>query len=137
MGYTVRVEWEGLGEAVSRFSQMGEKLNNNLENQLQSLGRAGKDAWDSATPVRSGRLKGGNIAEASGLEVTFSNGVYYYKFRDIPGHMTPSYFHRHGRIVPAKRRSHVPGAPITKTLVEFLEGAVGEYLQKAVDDLGD
>lgn len=136
MGYTVRIEWEGLGEAISRFSGMGTQLNNNLENQVQALARAGKDAWDAATPVRTGRLKGGNVADASGLEITFSNATKYFVFVD-KGHMTPSYFHRHGRIVPAKRRSHVEGKFMTKKLVEFLEGAVGEYLQKAVDDLGD
>src|SRR5690348_4891330 len=122
MGYTIRVEWTGLDGAISRFSQMGEQLNNNLENQAQALGRAGKDAWDSVTPVRSGRLKGGNTAEAGGLTVTFSNAVRYYPFLDT-GHMTPSYFHRHGRIVPAKRRSHVAGRFMTEKLVKFLEGA--------------
>lgn len=137
MGYTVRIEWEGLDGAISRFTQMSGQLNNNLENQVEALARAGKDAWDAVTPVRSGRLKGGNVADAGGLTITFSNGVYYYKFVNIPGHRTPSYFHRHGRIVPAKRISHVPGKPMTETLVQFLEGAVGEYLQKAVDDLGD
>ncbi len=59
MGYTVTIEWEGLDGAISRFSTMGEKLTNNLENQTQALGRAGKDALDAVTPVRSGRLKGG------------------------------------------------------------------------------
>lgn len=136
MAYTIRVEWEGLGEAVSRFSQMGEKLNSNLENQAQALGRAGKDAWDAATPVRTGRLKGGNVANAEGLTVTFSNATHYFEFVD-KGHMTPSYFHRHGRIIPAKRRSHVAGKFMTEKLVEYLKGAVGEYLQKAIDDLGD
>lgn len=136
MAYKVTIEWTGLDSAISRFSQMGGQLNNNLENQVQALGRAGKDAWDAATPVRSGRLKGGNEAEAGGLTVTFSNGVYYFPYVD-QGHRTPSYFRRHGRIIPAKRISHVEGKFMTEKLVQFLEGAVGEYLQKAVDELGD
>lgn len=136
MGYTIRVEWEGLGEAVSRFSQMGEKLNSNLENQSQALGRAGKDAWDSATPVRSGRLKGGNVANAEGLTVTFSNAVKYYVWVD-EGHMTRrGHMTKHG-FKPAKRRSHVAGKFMTEKLVQWAKENVGEYLQKAVDDLGD
>ena len=136
MAVRVTIEWEGLGGAISRFSQMGGQLNSNLENQTQALARAGKDAWDAATPVRTGRLKGGNVGDAGGLEITFSNAVRWYPFVDL-GHRTPSYFHRHGRIVPAKRISHVEGRFMTEKLVEFLEGAVGEYLQKAIDELGD
>ena len=115
---------------------MGGQLKDNLENQTQALGRAGKDAWDAVTPVRSGRLKGGNIAESGGLEITFRNAVKYFPFVD-KGHRTRSYFRRHGRIIPAKRISHVPGKFMSEKLVQFLEGAVGEYLTKAVDELGD
>ncbi len=136
MGYTVTIEWEGLDGAISRFSTMGEKLTNNLENQTQALSRAGQDAWDAVTPVRSGRLKGGNEAEAGGMSITFRNATYYYVFL-VKGHRTRSYFRYHGRIVPAKRISHVPGKFMTEKLVEFLEGNVGKYLEKAVDDLGD
>lgn len=136
MGYKVTIEWEGLEGAISHFSQMGGQLKGNLENQSQALARAGKDAWDEVTPVRSGRLRGGNIGDAGGLTITFSNATYYYPFVS-EGHRTPSYFHRHGRIVPAKRISHVAGRGMTEKLVQFLEGATGEYLQKAVDDLGD
>lgn len=136
MTYKVTIEWEGLSGAISRFSQMGGQLNDNLENQTQALGRAGKEAWDSVTPVRTGRLKGGNVADAGGLTITFSNATYYYEFLD-KGHRTRSYYRRHGRIIPAKRISHVQGKFMTEKLVQFLEGAVGEYLQKAVDELGD
>ncbi|MGA8765247.1 MAG: hypothetical protein WB562_20435 [Candidatus Sulfotelmatobacter sp.] len=136
MGYTVRIEWEGLDGAISRFSQMGEQLNNNLEQQTESLAKGGKNAWDTVTPVRSGRLKGGNVGDAGGLTITFSNATYYYPFVD-KGHRTPSYFHRHGRIVPAKRISHVAGRGMTEQLVEWLEGNVGNYLRKALDEFVD
>jgi hypothetical protein len=136
MGYTIRVEWTGLDGAISHFSQMGEQLNNNLETQSQALARDGKDAWDEVTPVRSGRLKGGNVGDAGGLTITFSNATFYYPFVS-DGHRTRSYFRHHGRIVPAKRISHVPGKFMTEKLVEWLEGNVGEYLTKAIDDLGD
>lgn len=136
MAYRVTIEWQGLDNAISRFSRMGEQLTNNLENQAQALGKAGKDAWDAVTPVRSGRMRSGNEGNAEGLTITFSNATYYYPFVDR-GHRTPSYFHRHGRIVPAKRVSHVPGKLMTEKLVEFLQGATREYLEKAVNELGN
>jgi hypothetical protein len=136
MGYTVRIEWEGLDNAISRFQGMGEQLNSNLEKQAEALAKGGNDAWDAVTPVRSGRLKGGNRGEAGGLTVTFSNATRYYVWVN-DGHNTPAGWHtRHG-YRPAKRRSHVGGKFMTQKLVEWLEGNIGEYLQKALDDLGD
>jgi len=134
--YTVRIEWQGLDSAIAKFQGLGEEVNSRLEGQAQELGRAGKSAWDAVTPVRSGRLRGGNVGEAGGLTVTFSNAVFYYPFVS-EGHRTPSYFHRHGRIVPAKRVSHVAGRGMTEKLVQWLEGNTREYLKKALDEFTD
>lgn len=136
MGYTVRVEWEGLDNAISRFENIGLSVLDKIEKQGVELARAGQDAWRSVTPVRSGRLMGNDRGVPGGFEIEFMNATRYYDWVS-DGHRTPSYFHRHGRIVPAKRRSFVAGKHITEKLVEYLEGATTEYLRKALDEFTD
>lgn len=136
MAYRVTIEWEGLDSAISRFEHLGPSVQDKVEKQTVELSKAGQDAWRSETPVRTGRLMGGDRGVPGGLQIEFINAVRYYDFVDL-GHRTPSYFHRHGRIVPAKRISHVAGREMTEKLVEYLEGATGEYLRKALDEFTD
>jgi len=136
MAYTVRIEWEGLDNAISHFENVGYSVLDKVEQQGVQLARDGQSVWRSSTPVRTGRLMGGDRGVPSGLEIEFINNVKYYPFVDL-GHRTPSYFRRHGRIIPAKRRSFVSGKQITEKLIEFLEGAVNEYLRKALDEFTD
>ena len=134
MGVTVTITWEGLDGAISHFSQLGEQALQNTEKNAQKLAKAGETAWKGATPHRTGRLAGGDAGEAEGLTITFMNDVRYYQWVDLPGHNTPAGWHtRHG-YRPAKRRSHVAGKPITKTLVEFLESNIATYLSNVFDD---
>lgn len=136
MGYTVSITWIGLDEAISHFQNVGLSTLDKIEKQTVELAKAGQDAWREATPVRTGRLMGGDRGIPGGLQIEFINATRYYPFVDL-GHRTPSYFHRHGRIVPAKRISHVAGREMTQKLVEFLEGNVVEFLKKALDEFTD
>jgi hypothetical protein len=136
MGYTIRVEWIGLENAISHFQDVGYSTLDKIEKQGVELARAGQDAWRSVTPVRSGRLMGGDRGVPGGFEIEFINATRYYDWVDR-GHRTPSYFRRHGRVIPAKRVSHVAGREMTEKLVEYLEGATPEYLRKALDEFTD
>lgn len=133
MGARVTIELIGLETVIANLDKIGEQAPANLEKQTAELARGAQDAWDAVTPVRSGRLIGGNKAEVGGLSITFMNGVYYYKFVNDPGHMTPAGWHtRHG-YRPARRRSHVAGKPMTETLVDFVSENIEEYLSKFID----
>lgn len=133
MGVKVTVELIGLSTVIANLDKIGEQAPSNLEKQTEALAKDSLDAWQGATPVRSGRLKGGSSADVGGLSITFTNAVRYYKWVDDPGHMTPMGWHtRHG-YRPAKRRSHVAGKPITKTLVNFVSENIEEYLSKFLD----
>lgn len=132
-GVKVTITWEGLDGAISHFSQLGEQALQNTEKNAEKLAKAGEEAWRAATPVRTGRLMGGDTAEASGLTITFMNGIKYYPFRDL-GHMTPRGWHTAHGYRPAKRRSHVGGAFMTDKLVEFLQSNISTYLSNVFDD---
>lgn len=136
MAYKVTIEWTGLDNAIQHFEKVGYSVLQKIEDQGVELARAGQDAWRAATPVRTGRLMGSDRGVPGGLEIEFINATRYYDWVS-EGHRTPSYFHRHGRIVPAKRRSFVAGRHMTEKLVEYLEGATTEYLRKALDEFTD
>lgn len=136
MAARITIQWIGLDRAISRFENVGMSVLDKIEKQGVELSRAGQNAWRDATPVRSGRLMGGDRGVPGGFEIEFINATRYYPFVD-EGHRTPSYFRRHGRIVPAKHISHVAGRHMTEKLVEYLEGATVEYLRKALDEFTD
>lgn len=132
MGVKVTIELEGLQTVLNNLESIEARAQGNLEKQTVQLTRDAQDAWRGATPVRTGRLMGADRGIPGGLEVEFINNVKYYPFVD-EGHMTPMGWHRHGRYIPAKRRSHVGGRFMTQALVEFLEGNIEEYLSKFID----
>jgi len=132
MAAKVVIEIDGLQTVLGNLDRIEAQALDNLEKQTTQLTRDAQDAWRSATPVRTGRLMGGDRGIPGGLEAEFINDVRYYPFVS-EGHRTPSYFHRHGRIVPAKRRSFVSGRHMTDKLIEFLEGNILQYLSKFLD----
>lgn len=132
MGVKVTVELLGLETVIANLDKIGEQAPSNLEKQAEALAKDSLDAWQGATPVRSGRLKGGSSADVGGLSITFTNGIKYYPFRDL-GHMTPMGWHTAHGYRPAKRRSHVGGAFMTEKLVDFVSENIEEYLSKFLD----
>lgn len=132
----VTITWEGLNNAISHLENVSVSVQDKIERQTAQLARDGQNAWRNATPVRTGRLMGGDRGIPGGLEIEFMNNVFYYKFLD-EGHMTPAGWHTKHGYRPAKRRSHVAGKFMTEKLVEFLEGNVDEYLRQALDEFTD
>ena len=60
---------------------------------LQEAGQEGVAASNSKTPVRTGRLRDGNQAEVSGLELHFHNDVEYARWvNDGTSRMSPTNF---------------------------------------------
>lgn len=132
-GIKVTITFEGLDEAISHFAQIPDQSRANLIKKTASFSKTAETAWKGVTPVRSGRLQGGDVADASDLTITFMNGVYYYVFRD-QGHMTPRGWHTAHGYRLAKRRSHVGGAFMTDRLVEYIESNIGEALSSFLPD---
>lgn len=134
MGITVSIEIDGVETVLGNLDKIEASAQDNVSKQLSALTRDATDYWEENTPKRTGRLAGGDTGEATDLTATFSNGVYYYKWVNVPGHMTPAGWHtRHG-YRPAHRRSHVPGKPMTETLIQFLVDNILTYLSKFLED---
>lgn len=129
----VTISFNGLDEAISHFAKIPDQSRANLVKKTANFGGSARTFWQGATPVRSGRLKGGNVADVSDLTITFMNDVYYYTFVDT-GHMTPRGWHtRHGYRL-AKRRSHVEGKFMTDKLVDFIKSNIGDALSDFLPD---
>lgn len=128
----VIIEIDGLQTVLGNLDSIEARAQDNLEKQTTQLTKDAQDAWRGATPVRTGRLMGGDRGVPGGLEAEFINAVRYYPFVD-EGHNTPAGWHtRHG-YRPAKRRSHVGGRFMTDKLIEFLSENIEAYLSKFID----
>jgi hypothetical protein len=133
MAIKVIIEWQGLDTVISNLSDIQVKAPKNLERQMASLAGATEDNWKENTPKgKTGRLRGGDVAEPDGLSFTLRNSVQYYKFVD-EGHNTPKGWRtKHGYRL-AKRRSHVAGREITSKTVQFIEQNLLKYLSKFLE----
>lgn len=129
----VRIQIEGLGTVLSNLQRVEDRAVPNLERQARELAKAAEDAWKADTPVRTGKLMNADRSVPDGLTILFVNGVRYYMWVD-EGHMTPKGWHRHGKYIPAKRRSHVEGRFMTKHLLEFLQNNITTYLSKFIEN---
>ncbi len=128
----VIIELDGLEQVLSNLTKIEEQAERKLEQQTKELASATEQAWKSATPERTGRLRAGDTSEVTGLSFTLKNSVHYYPFVD-EGHMTPAGWRtRHG-YRRAKRRSHVEGRDITPKAIEFIQQNIVEYLSKFLD----
>ncbi len=67
-------DFEGLIQSVQ---DMAEKLPDIINEIMTNDASDGKAYMDSLTPVRSGRLRDGNVVEVTGTELTVSNEVPY------------------------------------------------------------
>ena len=124
----VTITFEGVEKVLSNLTDIGEKAGENLQKQIEELGKDTAIKWQQATPSRSNRLRGSDKMMPGELSFTLQNAVYYYKFVD-EGHMTPKAFH--GR--PARRISHVQGREMTKVAVDFIMENLIDYLAKFLD----
>ena len=132
MAIKVTITFQGLDEAITHFSQISGKAQENLQKQTEALAQGTLQAWKEATPIRTGQLRGADATEVDGLSFTLLNATKYYDFVDR-GHQTPAGWHTRRGYRPAKRRSHVAGREITTKAVQFIEDNIEEYLSKFLD----
>lgn len=131
----VIIEIEGLTEVLGNLSAIEEKAPINIEKQVGLLARdTEQEAWQPATPSRTGQLRSADIAQASGLSFTLQNGTRYYDWVN-DGHNTPAGWRTKRGYRVAKRRSHVAGREMTQKAVQFVEQNILDYLSKFLDDV--
>lgn len=133
MPIRVTVKITGLTEVLSNLDRIGNDAEQNLRNIVATLAEDTKIAWNDATPSRTGRLRGGEIAPASGLRFQLEDAVYYYPFVN-DGHMTPRGWHTKHGYRPAKRRSHVEGKFMTEAAVDFVSNNILNRLSRFLPD---
>lgn len=134
MGARVIIQWQGLDAALSRLSEIEEKVPQNIERQVTALAEATEQEWKQNTPRRTGKLQDADKAEPDGMSFTLNNSVYYYKFVD-EGHNTPRGWRTKHGYRPAKRRSHVAGREMTSKTIQFVLQRMNDYLSKFLDNV--
>ena len=133
-GVKVTIAFEGIDTVISNLDKIGKKTEQNIQDITEKLAVDTQDAWQAATPRRTGRLQEADKAKTGHFSFTLENPTYYYFWRD-EGHNTPRGWRLPGggyRV--AKRRSHVEGAFMTEKAVEFVEAEILDRLGKAVSD---
>ncbi len=135
MGAKVVIVLEGLDEVVNRLDEIGKKAGENLQMITKDFGSEIEREWQEVTPRgKTGRLIGGDKAEAQGLSITLENDVYYYKFVD-EGHKTPRGWHTKHGYRPAKHVSQVEGRLMTERVTKFIEGSIEDRYSKFLDNV--
>ncbi len=135
MGAKVVIVLEGLDEVLNRLDEIGKKAGENLQMITKDFGEAIQEEWQEVTPRgKTGRLQGGDKADAHGLSITLENDVFYYKFLD-EGHRTPAGWHTKHGYRPAKRRSQVEGRLMTERVTKFIEENIEDRYSKFLDNV--
>lgn len=134
MGAKVIITIEGLDEVLNRLDEIGKKAGENVQQITQQFARDSEQFMQEVTPVRTGRLRQGDKAEAQGLSFTLQNGEKYYPFVS-DGHMTPAGWHTRRGYRPAKRRSHVAGKHITEQTVQYIEENIEDRYSRFLDNV--
>ncbi len=132
MGTRVIIEIQGLQEVLDTLTEIEAKGSENLVKQTKLLASDTEQVWQQNTHMRTGRLRGGDIAEAMGLSFTLKNATYYYDWVN-DGHWTLRGWRTKRGYRLAKRRSHVKGQEMTQKAVEFVRQNILEYLSKFLD----
>jgi hypothetical protein len=128
VGARVVIQFQGIEETISRLSQIEEKAQQNIINEMKAISDDGKTAWKEATPEgKTKQLRSGEDATPTKMSITFTSPTYYYKFVD-EGHRVRK---RGGGY--AKRR--VEGRKMTKALVGWLKENVTRYLSRFLDNV--
>jgi hypothetical protein len=131
MGIRVIISFEGIDEVIGDIEGWGEHIETNIEEAMAELATDTQEAWQEATPRRTGRLQEGDKATPEGMSFTLANPVYYYGWRN-DGHATPRGWRtRHG-YRPAKKHSFVKGARMSEAAIHFVRGELMQRLGKAV-----
>ena len=126
MPIRVRIEFEGIDTVIGNLEAYGEELPVRIEEVMAKLADETQEAWQEATPVRTGHLRQWDVTHPGGMTFTLENPVYYYPFVDA-GHAVRSGWRVKGPVV-----GHVAARNMTQHAVQFVEGNLLDRLGSAI-----
>lgn len=134
MGARIVIQFQGIEETIQRITEIEEKAQQNLINEVKELGTDGVQAWREGSPRDTGRMQSEEGAEVAGLSISFKSPTRYYDWVN-DGHMTPAGWRTKRGFRRAKRRHRVAGQHMTQKVVDFVAQNATKYIGKFLDNV--
>lgn len=115
---SIYLSWDTIDQAIGRLDEIERNAKTEIINITKAFAGTLQNRWQDVTPKRSNRLSQGNKAVPEEMSINLMNGVYYYDWVN-DGHNTPKEWHKYGRIIYAKRITHVSGRQMTQKITQY------------------